>query len=810
MDYHAIATFRKRFYAYHVFQLASFESEVDNLYARVKHQSGGVACLPVFELNPGLRAHTSRNPIRMFAAPLPLIEGTARITVELRNRQTPQPFATLSFTGGTLKWQSRLHYRLHASQASLIEPLEQAWPSHAPHMKPLGVFPLNPATLIYRMQVNLLKNKEDAVWQFKAIIDGANPETPLVLRDTTDNQGTRTVILSLRVPQESVNVTFWAYANQEDALGCAIGVTHKERTAMLHRFFTLTEDAKLDSRYPQWFRDHRATLNDLEQQRATTHAFQPRISIVCPLYQPPLAYLQEAVGSVLAQSYTNWELVLVNSGTLSSDAEDYLNALNDERIAVVPLGENRGIAGNTNAGIERSTGDYIAFLDQDDWLEPDALFCYVEELNAHPETDLLYCDEDSFTTSDTAPFNPLLKPDFNRDLLYSHNYIVHLLMVSKYALALVGTSPDESSGAQDYDLTLRISEVARRIAHIPRVLYHWREHEASSNAGNTEAKPYAIQAGIRALKQHFERRGLMAEVTTTSEAYVYNSRFTLNTNPLISIIIPNKDYLNYLIPCIESIVHNAGNARYEIIVVENNSTQEETFTWYKTAPQVYPTVRVITYDQEFNYSKIINFAAEHARGDYFLFLNNDTEICTAHFLERMVGYFARKEVGVVGPLLLFPDGLIQQAGLALMASGRLGFLNQNHSLVMNKGYLGNSSCPCNFSAVLGACQMVPKKIFQEVGGYNEDLAVTYNDVDFCWRVRQAGYDITCTPHVNVVHREFGSRGSDTANTQRALQTEKEAGLMRQLWPEYFAFGDPCINPNCDKDSPYFRLECSSQ
>lgn len=820
MRYRAIGQFRKRILGYHVFALTNFEGPKEELAVRCS-LFGESALLPVMELD-GFLSRPLGN--RLFAAPFPLIGGTARLTLTILRctdgSEEGGSIASIEVKGSMLKWQSRLSYRTKKEAAALLENVDEQSRRLFPAIEVRGVYPLDENIYVMRLEARIPERIGGSTWKPLLFWDEkASEQPPLVLKDTEEASPfgpERHMVFSCRIPRSCENVVFVATPTgsnpsgsseaPENRFAIVAGIIPQERDACLGEFYQLSEDAKIDRRYPAWFAARRATETDLSEQRKRTFRSKPLISIVTPIYQPPLRYLEEAIASMLAQSYRAWELVLVNTHSEDDGISRYLKSLEDERIRIVQLKENRGIAGNTNAGIRAATGDYVGFLNQDDILEPDALFHYALAIENEPEADLIYCDEDSFSEQDEKPFSPLLKPDFNLDLLYSHNYIVHLLMVSKRILERVELSPDEVNGSQDYDLSLKAYEAARSIVHVPRVLYHWRQHKDSSNAGNTTAKPYAIAAGKRALENHFKRRGIRATVEETDTPYVYQPRFLPPSgNPLVSIIIPTKDHVDYLRPCLASLLEKARYPHYEILLLENNSEEAATFAFYRELDERYENIRIIRYQGPFNYSKIVNHGARHAKGEYLFLLNNDTEAISDGFLEDMLGYFSRPEVGVVGPLLLFPDGLIQQAGLALMTSGRLGFMNQNHSLCTNEGYLGSSSCGFNYSAVLGACQMVRKSVFDQLDGYCEDLAVTYNDVDFCWRIREAGYSVVFTPYSRFYHKEFGSRGSDTASAERAQQTEREAGIMRMRWPEFFALGDPCLNPNCSKNSPYFKL-----
>lgn len=772
--------------------------------------------VPVFSMENNVRGWSGKR--RLFVIAIPLVKAASPWRIEIfasdmLNKNNPSPVAEYFIPLYLLKWRSRIDYRLRPVLMSRMLGIERDHEFKYITIESHGVFPYSSQEIVFRATIKIPEQLKNIAWRWQAYLGGhpGNAIDTILLEDSlinhrVDQTNVRHITISGRVPKANPGIVLSVQSDNPSAPGFAWGLLPEEQDAKLHGFYELTLDAKADPTYHAWFLKHRVSPTDLEEQRATLLSSEPLISIIIPIFEPPIAYLRDSIESVKAQSYQNWNLILVNASPNIKEVNNYLTNLNDTRIAIISLSENLGIAGNTNTGIERARGDYIAFLDQDDMLEPDALFEYAQAINDYPTADLLYCDEDSFNDDCLQGYAPLLKPDFNEDLLFSHNYICHLLMVSRHALDQVELSPDSVNGAQDFDLTLKVTEVARSIVHVPRVLYHWRQHSNSSNNGNLEAKPYAREAGRQALDNHFKRQHIKAIVEPTEVPYVYRTLFLPPADiPLVSIIIPNKDHTNYLKPCIESIFEKAGYNNFEIIIVENNSIKETTFDYYTYIQNKHRQVRVVQFNGRFNYSKIINYGVKQSQGDFLLLLNNDTKVLSDSFLHHMLGYFSRSNVGVLGALLYYPDGLIQHAGLALMASMRLGFMNQNHTLETNKGYLGSSSCGFNYSAVLGACQMTRRTLFDEVGGYSENLAVTYNDVDFCWRVREKGFLVTYTPYIQLYHREFGSRERDAADTERIKQTEKEAQIMQRRWPRYFTEGDPCINPNCSKDSPYFKL-----
>lgn len=647
---------------------------------------------------------------------------------------------------------------------------------------------------------------------------------------------------------------------------CAINPGAYE--AFKYETWKYMKDARADdAAYQQWFKTHCVTKDELAYQRSHQFAHEPLISVIVPCFNSQERYLKELLDSVVAQSYPHWELLLVDATCATSDvpakcAEEYSRKLEQpSAIRHLPLGGEGNIVTNTNYGIEQARGEFVAFLDHDDLLEPDAIYSYVEAINNHPNATLLYCDEDLFEKAGTY-IQPAFKSKINVDLLYSHNYVTHFLMVRRAALLEEGLSDDAVSGAQDYDVTLKMVRRAlassstslnvmdspntplealdNQLIHIPRILYHWRIHEESTSTGNKDVKPYAERAGQIALQRHLDARNIAACVETTNTPFVYRVRYDLSvgdttsdlidahpaasclapgikdviaeqsvvTHPIVSIIIPSKDHVDVFDACVKSIVERSTFSQFEIIVVENNSAEPETFEYYHRLPQYDPRVRVVQWPQKdsiFNYSALINFGASQAHGDYLLLLNNDTEVITPDWIEEMVGYLQRPEVGVVGAKLYFRDHLTQHAGMEVGPFDAVVHVNQDFS-PKREGYLAKAVRPGNFSSVTGACQMVSRSLFDELGGYDEALAVGFNDVDFCLRVQQAGYLVTFTPYAELYHYEFVSRGREVADPVKQARWEKERDFFMARWPEPFAHRDPYGNPNLKRNNAYYALD----
>lgn len=575
------------------------------------------------------------------------------------------------------------------------------------------------------------------------------------------------------------------------------------------------KDARADdAAYRRWFEQHRAKPGDLACQRVASVAFayRPLVSIVVPCYKTDRVYLRELLDSVLAQSYDNWELLLMDASPEWDAVANLAAAANDERVCRIELPGNGGIVLNTNAGIQQAAGDYIAFLDHDDILEPDALFHYVAVLNKAAEDgrpQVLFCDEDMFQKTGEWG-QPVFKTRLNVDLLYSHNCVTHFLMVEKALIDRIGVSPEDVAGAQDYGLTLRCLAAGARFEHVAHVLYHWRVLPGSTADCSADSKPYAIEAGRLALQRHFDSLGIRGTVEESETPFVYRMRYALpESAPLVSIVIPTKDHVETLDACVMSIAQKATYANYEIVLVENNSEDQETFAYYETLPERVAAAsggkgaaRVEWWPGEFNYSQIINFGVEHAKGDYLLLLNNDTEVISSDFIEEMMGYLQRPDAGVVGAKLYFADHLVQHAGILVGVRGALAHANQDFS-AKREGYLARAVRPGNFSAVTGACQMVRRDVFEQVGGYNEEFAVGFNDADFCLRVWEAGYRTIFTPYAELFHYEFTSRGREEANEEKLRRWKREQALFMQRWPEFFLDGDPWLGPNLSAESEYF-------
>lgn len=564
--------------------------------------------------------------------------------------------------------------------------------------------------------------------------------------------------------------------------------------ALVRKTLGRLPEKKPAAEYEKWLAGHLPSAEEQKQQKETAFPRQPKISVVVPLYKTREDFLQQLVDSVKNQTYENWELCLSDGSGKDSPIRELLKKLAEEepRIRVVFHEEQLPIVPNTNAAIAAATGEFIAFADHDDMLTPDALFECVRALNEAPETEALYSDEDKVSADGKRHFQPHFKPDFNLDLLRSNNYVCHLFVAKRALLDRAGLLRPEYEGAQDYDLVLRCAEKAGGLLHVPRILYHWRTHD-NSTSENPQSKLYAFDAGQRAVQAHFDRLGIKAEVCPGEYLGIYRTRYQRDYDPLVSIVIPNKDHVQDLERCLASIEEKSTYRSYEILIVENNSEENETFAYYEKLEQENPRVRVIRYEGGFHYSEINNLGAQHAAGEYLLLLNNDTEVISENWLEELLGCSMRPDVGITGARLYYGDDTVQHAGIILGAGGIAG----NSSAGQNWEDVGEFQrlvCARDVSAVTAACLMVRKAVYEQVGGLSPELPVAFNDVDFCLKVQKAGYRVVYNPYAELYHYESKSRGAEDT-PEKKERFAREIAFMESRWGEVLAKPDPYYNPN---------------
>ncbi|HJA72120.1 MAG TPA: glycosyltransferase family 2 protein [Candidatus Lachnoclostridium stercoravium] len=560
-----------------------------------------------------------------------------------------------------------------------------------------------------------------------------------------------------------------------------------------------------DYDYGEWYELTRPTEEELERQRKERFPVEPLFSIVIPAFQTPEKYLKEMLDSILAQTYGKWEVCIADGSPKGKSLEKILKRYSekDSRIHYRILGENLGISGNTNAAMDMAKGDYIVLADHDDTLTPDALYELAKAVSKDQDNDVIYSDEDKLDMDGGALFEPHFKPDFNIDLLTSTNYICHLFAVKRELVEKVGKFDHRFDGAQDYDFIFRCTENAKKICHVPKVLYHWRCHQ-DSTASNPESKMYAFEAGARAIKAHFDRLGIEVESIEKGVDFgKYHTRFKIKGEPLVSVIIPNKDHRLDLDVCVKSLMEKATYKNLEYIVIENNSTEKATFEYYEQMEKEHDNFHVVTWEREFNYSAINNFGEKYAKGEYLLFLNNDTEIIEPDCIQEMLGYCQREDVGAVGARLLYQDDTIQHAGVVIGFGGIAGHtfigLHKNEN-----SYFHRAMCAQDYSAVTAACVMVKRSVFESVGGFSAELAVAFNDIDLCMKIRAADKLIVYDPYALLYHYESKSRGLEDT-PEKVARFNREIAIFAKKWPDILKNGDPYYNPNLTLRKSNFAL-----
>jgi len=558
-----------------------------------------------------------------------------------------------------------------------------------------------------------------------------------------------------------------------------------------------------------------------EETKAQRNQRFPRmvkISILVPLYNTPEEFLREMIESVVNQTYENWELCLADG---SDDAHSYVGDIVKEyqgriggqaewgpKIQYKKLVKNEGISGNTNQCLALATGEYIGLFDHDDILHPSALYEYVKVIN-EKGADYIYCDETTFKSGDINKMITLhFKPDYAIDNLRANNYICHFSVFARELLDGTELFRTRFDGSQDHDMILRLTDRAKNVVHVPKLLYYWRSHPGST-AADISAKPYAIESARGAVADHLRRHGFEHFQITSTRAFetIFKIRYQIIGSPKISIVIANKDHVTDLKRCITSILEKSTYENYEILVVENNSCDQATFDYYEELGEN-KRIKVVEYKEggSFNYSAVNNFGASRAQGDYLLFLNNDTQVISVNWLEELLMYAQREDVGAVGAKLYFADKGIQHAGVVLgLGAHRTAGHSHYKQPQENMGYMGRLCYAQDVSAVTGACLLVKKALFREVGGLDESFAVSLNDVDFCLKLREKGYLNVFTPFAELYHFESASRGPDD-NGEKAERYDRESEQFRKKWRKVLEAGDPYYNPNFSLDRSDFALK----
>ncbi len=562
-----------------------------------------------------------------------------------------------------------------------------------------------------------------------------------------------------------------------------------------------------DYEYGELYEKTRPSKEELGAQRARVWTDPVKFSVVIPVYRTPDNYLRELLDSLLAQTYPHFEICVADGSGRGEDKAGILEAYarRDSRVRYTVREENLGISGNTNAALEMAEGDFVVLCDHDDVVPENALWECAAELEKYPDCDCIYSDEDKLDVDGGALFDPHFKPDFNVDMLCSVNYICHLFVFRRSMLETTGAFRAEYDGAQDYDFIFRITENARLIRHIPKILYHWRCH-MNSTASNPESKLYAFEAGARAIRGHYERVHPELEIEKIEKGAdygIYHTFFRLKEEPLGSVIIPSKDHTLDLDKAVRSLL--AGNYKnLEFIVVENNSSDEKTWKYYEEIQKELPCVRVVRWEKlGFNFSALNNFGERFARGDYLLFMNNDVELINPDTVYELLGYGQREDVGAVGCRLMYEDDSIQHAGVVIGFGGIAG-----HTFIglydFQKSYFHRAMTAQDYSAVTAACFLTKKAVFEEVGGFSEELAVAFNDIDYCMKVRQTGRLVVYDPYASLHHYESKSRGLEDT-PEKVERFNREIAVFMKKWPEILEKGDPYYNPNLTLRKSNFAL-----
>lgn len=544
-------------------------------------------------------------------------------------------------------------------------------------------------------------------------------------------------------------------------------------------------------------------------ERETVFPRMPKISILVPLWNNEPEFQKEMLDSVMNQTYQNWELCLADG---SDDAHSYMGEISKEyasrsngRIVYKKLEKNEGISGNTNACLAMATGEFIGLLDQDDILHPSTLYEYVKAIN-EKDADYIYCDETTFKSGNIDHMLTMhFKPDYAPDNLRANNYICHFSVFKRDLLQGAELFRSQFDGSQDHDMILRLTDAAQNVVHVPKLLYYWRCH-ATSVASNIEAKPYAIEAARGAVAENLRSHGFKNFQITSTRAFetIFKIRYQIIGSPRISIVILNKDHVMDLKRCISSIEEKSTYDNYEIIVVENNSETKEIKDYYELLKDD-PRVKVVTYTGSFNYSAINNFGVKETTGEYILLLNNDTQVITVNWMEEMLMYAQREDVGAVGAKLYYGDKTIQHAGVVIgLGAHRTAGHTHYKQHRENLGYMGRLCYAQDVTAVTGACLLVKKSLFEKVGGLDESFAISLNDVDFCLKLRKLGLLNVFTPFAELYHFESISRGLDDQG-EKAERYNRESAHFRDKWKKELQQGDPYYNPNFSLDRSDFSL-----
>lgn len=573
----------------------------------------------------------------------------------------------------------------------------------------------------------------------------------------------------------------------------------------------------INAQYQPWFKKHYPSAQKLADQRENSRDFkhQPLISIITPTYNTPIQYLKECIESVINQSYPNWELCLADDCSTNPAVRKVIKeyAQKDKRIKFTFRKTNGHISRASNSALKLATGKWFGFLDHDDVLWPNALFEVAKLINEKPKTDFIYSDEDKLSEDGLTHCDPFFKPGWSPDLLLSFNYITHFAVLKKSLVDKVGEFRVGYEGAQDYDLFLRATEQAAQVANVQTILYSWRKIK-NSTASDYTVKPRARTAALQALEDTLKRRKIKAEVMPGICVGTFRVKYQIKGKPLVSIIIPTKDHLDLLERCITSVIDKSTYSNYEIIIVDTGSTASAVKAYYKKILSDHSIINLLDWKKPFNYSTVNNYAVTKARGEYLLFLNNDTEVITPDWIECLLEHAQRPQIGAVGAKLLYPDGRIQHAGIRLgIKGGNIEKGVAGHYLKMIEDVplglaMGNfKDVIRNISAVTAACLMVKKSIFISSGKFEEKLVIAFNDVDFNLKLLSKGFPNIYTPHAKLYHHESVSVGTPQNGTRDARMFQKEIEFMVEKW-SHLLENDPSYNSNLSLQNESIEIEAN--
>lgn len=551
--------------------------------------------------------------------------------------------------------------------------------------------------------------------------------------------------------------------------------------------------------YQKWILQNEPNQENLEKQKKEKFRYQPKISIVVPMYNTDERFFLELFNSVLAQTYKNWELCLADG---SDEQNETILAMCSRcsKVKYKFLGKNKGISENTNQALEMASGDFFAFLDHDDCLPPFSLYEIVKIINENPEVEFIYSDEDKIDENGER-FEPHFKPDFSPETLACHNYITHLVVIKKELVDKIGKLNSEFDGAQDFDFVLRATENTKNILHIPKILYHWRAHQ-NSTANEADTKNYAYEAGVKVIAEHLQRMGKEGIVKNPREVLgMYQIKYAVKGRPKVSILILNKGDYKELKKCLKSILELTSYENYEILILENNSEEKENFTYYEKIKQN-PKIRVIEFkEKEFNYAKMIHFGVENADGDFILQIDGDLKLLTPDWLEIFMGYAQNKEIGAVGARLYDSKMRLKNAGIASTA----GNLLENLPFGQH-GYFGREALTSNVSAVSGDCLFARREIYEEIGFMDEKLfQKSFCDVDFCLKILEKGYRVVYNPYVELIQMKL-KMCDNTKNSEKQERLEREKKYFQNKWKETLEKGDSYYNPNFSRKNGNFEIK----